>query len=98
MIERSIIIDHYAYVLDKNSSTDVGIVSAAMELRIQCSLIIHCYSVTILIESRYQALMWYYNFKCWSYSTVLILNSVFSMMYLSIWPPAYNDFIYHPNC
>ena len=29
MIEHSIIIDHYAYVLDKNSSTDVGIVCAS---------------------------------------------------------------------
>ena len=29
MIERSIIIDHYAYVQDKNSGTDVGIVRAA---------------------------------------------------------------------
>jgi hypothetical protein len=37
MIEHSIIIDHYAYVPDKNSSTDVGIVctswSNCMELR-----------------------------------------------------------------
>ena len=29
MIEHSVIIDHYAHVQDKNSSTDVGIVSVA---------------------------------------------------------------------
>ena len=47
MIEHSIIIDHYAYVQDKNSSTDVGIVCAGQPACMKSKISSLQYTVTI---------------------------------------------------